>query len=265
MLKKPSLIAACKLPFLTLLALTPVSAHAQTADVAAQAPQEETTSSEPEDEVISFSTRIMGQHDGMDAFFKGDFETAEIEFEQEFKRLKRFESAKENAALDAALGIDRAADVGLAGNAAASSITGPGGSFDAGSAASLSSNSNVTSNFVRKRAEGRTILTDGKVTYEDFGFSRYMSALSEIKLAKYDEAYKSLKTSLRYTPDNYDARFRLGLLELQKRDFEGAADQLERLSKMRQKCIRLECDDLDGITEAAVALSKQITGVIQAG
>jgi hypothetical protein len=52
------------------------------------------------DEVIANGTRVTGQHDGMDAFFNGDFETAEIEFEREFKGLRRFERARESAAED---------------------------------------------------------------------------------------------------------------------------------------------------------------------
>ena len=267
MLKKRRLTGYQSILTLVLLTFSPANAHAQEVQPPSDPALNETADdTEVEDEVISFGRQILEQHDGMAAFFRGDFETAEIEFEREFRSLKRFESARENAARDAELSSERAANLSQAVSASSTSISGPsGGSFNANPSVSLSGSSNITSNFMRKRAKGKSVLLDGKVTYQDFGFTRYMSGLSEIKLAKYDEAYKSLKTSLRYTPDNYDARFRLGLLELKKRDFEGAADQLEKLSKMRQKCIKLNCDDLDGITDAAVELAEQISGVVQTG
>jgi tetratricopeptide (TPR) repeat protein len=218
------------------------------------------------DEVISSGTIVTGQHDGMDAFFRGDFETAEIEFEREFKGLKRFESARENAAQDAVLSADRAlmqANAGDNAGAQAGAAGRGGGSSGSSSSGSTGSNSSVTSNFVSRRKEGRTILTDGKVTYEDFGFTRYMAGLSEIKLGKFDEARVSLKQSLRYDETNYDARMRLGLLNVMDADFEAAAKQLETIDKQRRRCERLSCDDLDALQKAAIVLAKQITQAVE--
>jgi tetratricopeptide (TPR) repeat protein len=218
------------------------------------------------DEVIANGTRVTGQHDGMDAFFNGDFETAEIEFEREFKGLRRFERARESAAEDAALSADRAQAQADAGTNVGSSANSRGGgvpSQSAGSAAAA--NSGVTSNFSNRRGEGRMILTDGKVTYEDFGFTRYMSGLSEIKLGKFDEAKVSLTQSLRYDESNFDARMRLGLLYLMDDDFEEAAKQLEKIDKQRRRCQRLACDDLETLNNAALELATQITRAVNAG
>lgn len=215
------------------------------------------------DEIISTGTIVTGQHEGMDAFFRGDFETAEIEFEKEFKSLKRFERARENAAQDAALSADRAFLEVSAGNNAGSSANALGGSAPGQSSNSAAAvNSGVTSNFTNRRKEGRTLLTDGKVTYEDFGLTRYMSGLSEIKLGKYQEAKSSLKQSLRYDESNYDARMRLGLLNVMDSDFEKAADQLEALDKQRRRCERIDCDDIEALREATINLAQQITQAV---
>lgn len=261
------------LSLLTCTALT-LSAAPGFAQTVATPPVSETSSANEtpntnapvEDEVIAFGTTVTGQHDGMDAFFRGDFETAEIEFEQEFKGLRRFERSRESAAEDAALSADRAqaqADAGT--NVGTSANTRGGGTPSQSASNALSANSGVTSNFVNRRGEGRSILTDGKVTYEDFGFTRYMSGLSEIKLGKFDEAKVSLKQSLRYDESNYDARMRLGLLYLMDSDFEKAAKQLEKIDKQRRRCERLSCDNAKTLREATLVLAKEITRVAEAG
>jgi len=239
------------------------SNNPSTAQTSNEMPSVETS---VEDEIISYGTIITGQHDGMDAFFRGDFETAEIEFENEFKGLRRFESARENAANDAALSADRAEMQATAGNNLSSSVNSRNAGASSQSAGNaLSANSGVTSNFISRRREGRTVLTDGEVTYEDFGFTRYMSGLSEIKLGKYDEARVSLKQSLRYDESNYDARMRLGLLAIMEADFEAAADQLEKIDKQRRRCLRLACDDLDSLRDATITLARQLNQAVEAG
>jgi len=254
------IVSRCQI-FLTssLVALLTVgSVFAQTAD---PAPETETTN---EDEVIAFGTQILGEHEGMDAFFRGDFETAEIEFENEFKSLRRFESAKENSARDAEISIDRAAQTADAGANLSSSVNSrSGGAPVLSSGSALSTNPGLTSNFINRRSEGRTVLTDGKVTYEDFAFASYMTGLSEIQLGKYDEAKDSLKTSLHHDEKNYDARMRLGLLYLKERDFEKAADHLEKLNKLRRKCEKRSCEDAADIREATLTLAQQITSLAQ--
>lgn len=241
--------------------------------VSASLAQDQTASSEDastpeeamiEDEVIATGTLITGQHDGMDAFFRGDFETAEIEFEREFKSLRRFESARENAARDADLATDRASAVTEANSNPGSSVNSRGGGVPI-EARSTTSNSGLVSSFNSKRSEGRSILTDGQITYQDFGFARYMSGVSEIKLGKFEEAKKSLKQSLRYDENNFDAVMRLGLLYLMDGDFEQAGKHLEKLDQLRKKCQRKSCDNQDAINEATVTLAKQITQAAQTG
>ncbi len=217
-----------------------------------------------EDEVIAYGSQILGEHEGIDAFFRGDFETAEIEFENEFKSLRRFESAKENSARDAEIGIERSQQLADASSNLSSSVNSRGGGIPIqSSGASLSTNPGLTSNFINRRSEGRTVLTDGRVTYEDYAFASYMTGLSEIQLGKYDEAKASFKTSLFHDEKNYDARMRLGLLHLRERDFGTAADQLEKLNKLRRKCEKRSCKDMAAIREATLTLAQQVTKMTQ--
>lgn len=242
----------------TICLLAPLNSFAQTSDAESEAPA--TTSEDaPEDEVIVTGTHITGYHEGMDAFFRGDFEMAEIEFENEFNSLRRFTSARENAAFDAEVAADRAQAEGAAGGNEGSSVNGPGSSAPiASTGAALSTTPSLSVNFSNRRNEGQTVLTDGETTYEDFAFSRYMAGLSEIKLGKYVEAKASLKSSLFYDENNYDAQMRLGLLYLMENDFEKAADHLEKLDKLRRKCAKRDCGDQKEIRDATLILAKEI-------
>lgn len=230
-------------------------AFAQTPDMNSPDAEGET---DPNNEIVVHGQRSWGNHEGMNAFFNGDFETAEIEFEQEFLTLKRGESARENAAIDAANQQFRADQLGSVSGTSGGSSGGQGGpptGFDAPGNVS----SGVSNNFQNKRATGKSLLTDGKVTYKDFAFTRYMAGLSEIQLGKISEAKDSFKSSLHYDHTNFDARMRLGLIYIQENDFEKAAKQLEKLDKLRKKCIKVSCDDLDLINESTVTLAKSLT------
>lgn len=212
------------------------------------------------DEIIVSGQQDWSRHDGMKAFFDGDYKAAEIEFEREFLSLKRSVSARENAIEDAANGILRAQSSAAATSSTGSVVSTPNGGVSvADSGGGAPANIGVSTNFRNKRATGRTILTDGKVTYEDFAFSKYMSGLSEIQLGKFKEAKASFKQSLNYNGKNYDARMRLGLLNVQESNYGDAAKQLEKLDKMRKKCKKLSCDDMVVIRDATITLADAIT------
>lgn len=215
------------------------------------------------EEIVTYGQQNWDRHDGMKAFFNGDFKTAEIEFEREFLSLKRFESSRENAANDADIGRDRADSTAVM-NAATGVVAGPGGGVQVQSAPTSAPRSGgVSGRFNKKQATGNSLLTDGVITYHDFAFTKYMAGLSEIKLGKYDEAKVSLKQSLNHDGKNFDARMRLGLIYVQDRNFEDAAKQLTKLDKMRKKCIKLSCDDMKGLNDSTLTLAKAITQTTQ--
>ena len=216
------------------------------------------------DEIIAYGKQGGKVHNGLKSFFDGDFEQAEIQFEREFKSLKRGESAKENFGIDSDLAFDRATN-----SADATGFTAGSGSIGGGVSIAPSTGGAVTSStssgsVKNSRATGRGVLTDGIVTYEDFAFSKYMSGLSEIQLGKYDEAKKSFKQSLRYYDKNYDARMRLGLISIKENDFKDAAKQLEKLDKMRKKCEKRKCSDASAIRKSTVELANAITNAANA-
>jgi len=226
------------------------------------AAQDSTTSSDssgdPMDEIIVSGSTVWESHDGLEAFRNGDFEKAEIEFEKEFKSLRRAKSGQENAAIAADIGFDRAQAIGQASVGGGGS-GGPGGGPPPQATNVNAPDTGINGNFNSRRSKGQTVLNDGRVTQEDFAFSRYMAGLSEIKLGKYAEAKKSLKSSLSFDKKNYDARMRLGLLYVLENDFDKAADQLESLEKQRSKCKAKSCDEYDAILTSAKTLAKGIT------
>jgi len=213
------------------------------------------------DEIIVEGIRSWEGHDGMDAFRAGDFETAEIEFEQEFKSLRRRENAREAAAFSAEIGADRFQDINNAA-VGGQSFGGPGGGGGTVSQLPGTPDLAVDARFSGKRAKGKNLLNDGVVNYEDFAFTKYMSGLSELQLGKYDQAKDSFKKSVSFYGKNYDARMRLGLLYVVQRDIDKAADQLEALDKLRIRCQKKSCEDYQDILDSSKTLASAITKAI---
>jgi len=227
----------------------------------AQQNEIETLEQLPEDVVIAYGQSTSESHDGMKAFFDGDFETAEIEFEREFLSLKRGRSTIENAAFDAQVSQFRSEQIGNATGATGGS-GGPGGAGGVqaqGNNVIAPSNSPSSSSFAKQEKGRKGILTDGVINDQDFAFSKYMSGLSEVKLGKTSEAKASFKSSLFYDNSNFDARMRLGLIYLTEQNFEKAAEQLTKLDKLRKKCQKRNCEDLSLINDSTLTLAKQIT------
>lgn len=219
-------------------------------------------SSDEIDEIIVEGIEGWGGHEGMNAFLTGDFVTAEIEFERDFISLKRADNARYNAASEAGVASDTAAFNSPTFNSNTQSSSG-------GTSAptfSGSNNFNVaqTGSFSTQGKREKNILNDGILSHHDFALTKYMSGLSEIQLGKYEEAKKSLKTSLSFLGSNHDARMRLGLIYLSENNFDKAATQLEKIDKIRVKCRKRNCEDYDEIVESATTLASNITNKIKA-
>lgn len=213
------------------------------------------------DEVVATGQQTPSNHPGMRAFFDGDFVAAEISFEREFLKLKRGITARENAAFEATNGQIRSENLAGATGATPTSANSTASLNAASPQTSSSFTPSATGGLKNKDASGKGILTDGKINDDDFSFSKYMAGLSELQLEKFDEAEKSFKSALFYDSKNYDARLRLGLLHLRNREYEKAANQLEKIDKLRRKCIKASCDDRKFITDAAVELANEITKI----
>jgi len=216
---------------------------------------------DPIDEIIVEGTAGWEGHAGMNAFLNGDFETAEIIFEKEFISLKRAKNGRYNTATDAALSQSRASNLGQATSNATSTASSSQGNSGT-SANRTSGNSNVSGRSSSRRKRGKNLLNDGVLSDQDFALTKYMSGLSELKLGKYDEAKKSLKSSLHYDRGNPDARMRLGLLYLKEDNYDKAADHLEELERRRVKCKKKNCHEYEELLTAASILAREITNKI---
>jgi len=207
------------------------------------------------DEIVVTGQRTPSNHPGMQAFFKGDYATAEITFERDFLRFKRAITARENASFNAITGqiqFENIANASSSSNVNAISNT----------PSTLSNNTNISTNDLsNNESSGQSILTDGVINNFDFSFSKYMAGLSQIQLGKFKDAKKSFKTVIHYNSKNYDARLRLGLIHLRDREYEKAATQLEKIDKLRLKCIKAKCDDQMFIDDAALELATEITKI----
>ncbi|WP_371396819.1 tetratricopeptide repeat protein [Fretibacter rubidus] len=193
-----------------------------------------------EDEVIARGT-IRGGDPAMGAFFSGDFATAEIEFQKNFRRIKRDEmQLRENV---------RSANTG---SITSEIIQGPGAVGSGSGSAEVRTTSaapNLSGLTQRAQRTGEGV-TSGK----DLGFQRYMMAMSQLKLGKFDAAEDNFKTALALNNRLFDADLRLGLLALNDSDSKTARKHLRALDRAAKRC-RDACENADEIKAAQTELS----------
>ncbi len=184
-----------------------------------------------EDEVISRG-QLRGSDPAMDAFLRGDYAVAEIEFQKNFEALRRLERIKDDVFLQAR------------GNVLASQLT-------ALSLESASSDGTTVGQILtptgglglsvlrHKDVDDENIISSGG----DLGVQLYMKGLSQIQLKKYDEAKANFKSALRLSKSVrlHDARLRLGLLELREGNIKAAQKQLRALETLAKRC-RNNCE-----------------------
>lgn len=197
-----------------------------------------------DDEVIATGT-LRGGDAAMGAFFSGDFETAEIEFQKNFRRLKRADmNLRDNIASVGNTAITGEVQNGLG----ATSSSGGGAAAATGADTSI----NYGSLTMRARRDG-----EGVTSGTDMGFQLYMTAMSQLKLRKYEQARDNFRTAIAMNKSLYDARLRLGILDLRAGDIQAAKKQLRRLEGQLRKCNDV-CDELVEMTEARDLLASSI-------
>ena len=187
-----------------------------------------------EDEVIVEGT-IRGADPAMSAWLAGDYVTAEIEFEKNFSRLKRIESAKRSA-------IEQNASDAIQGQIMAGANTDSGSSAEStsGGVEPTSTTAQVyTNQRFRPGDEDPNTIGSGN----DLGGQLYMAGMSELRLGKLDEAKESFDRALFYNQTLHDARLRRGLLAVAEGDMSEARRQLERLQRELDGC-HSRCDRL---------------------
>ena len=187
------------------------------------------------DEVI-VTGRRRGADSAMDAFLRGDYATAEIEFQKNFERLKRQQSLQDSSYRDAQLQASRVPEP-----------TGPSGAAGAGqgaeaaaaaSTASTSGSFNPSFAYSKGADDGIEIVSSGT----DLGAQLYMKGLSQLQLGKFDDARSSFERALRLNDSLFDVHYRLGLLDVQAGDIESAKRRLKKFETGARRC-KSRCPD----------------------
>lgn len=202
----------------------------------------ENTPPEYEDEVISIGT-ISKADPAMGAFARGDYATAELEFTKNFQHLRRADRARESAFQ----------------NSSNSSITaqlanGPGEVSGGSQNSSPSANVNGSTAYV---PTSDSVKFKGRIPQvDDIGFQFYMRGLSQIQLGKFDAAQESFERALNFNNRLYDAKFRLGILELRNGDRPAAEAWLAELKRNQKSCTY--CDGKQEINSGVAILSASL-------
>lgn len=184
-----------------------------------------------EDEVI-VEGQVRGGDPAMAAFLSGDYETAEIEFERNFRNINRIEFLRETFFDSARLEAAAAAPIGA--NSMGSTLQ----------STSVQSDPGLSSLLIGQRRQKERKNDGIMFSGTDKGYQLYMMGLSQIQLGKYEEARENMARALRLNRTLHDARVRLSLLDWEMTgSSETAQEQLETLQKALKSC-RTRCDQL---------------------
>ncbi|HEX6638688.1 MAG TPA: hypothetical protein VF033_13605 [Steroidobacteraceae bacterium] len=142
----------------------------------------------------------------LDAFLRGDFATAEIEFKKNLRCIRRIELQLEYSFKQGQIEMYRAASL----------MNGPN-----------IHNLPARPEQIRER------------TCHSKQWQLYMIGLSQIQLGRFDEAKKSLRTAAHMSKEEllFDAHYRVGLLELLDGNVDSANRRLAHLVHMKRSCL----------------------------
>lgn len=166
----------------------------------------------------------------LDAFLRGDFATAEIEFRKNVQCIQRNERQFEYALRQGLIEMARG----------------------------------FPNTFIHN------VPKDPKEIRERTCYSKewqlYMMGLSQIQLGRFDEAKESLYSAARMSKEDllYDAHYRVGLLELMEGDVESADRRLTHLTKMTRSCMaRSKCEVKADMEMATAYLTRAVANARQ--
>lgn len=204
-----------------------------------------------EDEII-VEGQVRGGDPAMAAFLAGDFETAEIEFERNFRNINRIEFLRETFFDSARLEAAAAAPIGA--NSMGSTLQ----------STSVQSDPGLSSLLIGQRRQKERKADGIMLSGTDKGYQLYMMGLSQIQLGKYEEARENMARALRLNRTLHDARVRLALLDWEMTGSpETAQEQLGKLEDALKSC-RTRCDQLSQrvVLEESVGL---LSGLLAEG
>ncbi|NNU15475.1 tetratricopeptide repeat protein [Parvularcula sp. ZS-1/3] len=190
----------------------------------------------------------------MDAFRRGDYAKAEVEFNLNarcaLRREREQEAAFENARRDAARGETQSQSQSTTPSGA--SGPGQGGSSNQGA----SSGGSSVPNNVRDEGE-----ESKERTCENRGFQLYMKGLSQLQLGKTEDAKKNFQTAISLDPMLYDAHYKLGLIALLEGDEGTAKRRLRSIKTVLRRCRK--CEAKDEIEQRITHLEAAIAGEVE--
>lgn len=164
---------------------------------------------------------VRGYRDrALDAYLRGDFETAEREFDENLSCIQRVETLREFAFQQAqANDLRSEINLGSIGSSGAATTTAP-------------PQSSYTAHNRRTRVPERTCNSPY--------WQIYMMGLSQLGQGNYDEAKETLYRVVRESNHQYmfDAHYRVGLLELMDGNIDEANARLTHLRRMQRLCNR---------------------------
>jgi TolA-binding protein len=172
----------------------------------------------------------------MDAFMRGDFATAEVEFKKNIRCIRRDELQLQYSFTQGLLEMSRAAP-GY-GNAP----------------------------HVRSLPLRPDELAERTCHSKEWQY--YMIGLSQVQLGRFADAKKSFATVASMGKEDalFDAHYRLGLLELLDGDVNGADRQLTKLTKLNASCARrVRCEVGADLAEATAYLGRAVNNARQGG
>jgi TolA-binding protein len=197
------------------------------------------------DEIIVEGQRLQGGDAAMSAFLKGDFVTAEIEFEKNFIALRRDRESLVRFGQDVS-------NATLQGDA--SLLTDTSGDAPNSTDVSAGPRPNITA----RQAGGPRLATSGR----DLGTQLYMAGLSELQQGKVVEAERSFKRAVGFNDRLYDARMRWALLKLNSTgDLEFAQRQLKLLQRSSDRC--KNCDQREELEMAVSTLDQVLASYLR--
>lgn len=173
----------------------------------------------------------------LDAFLRGDFATAEVEFKKNLRCIRRVELQLDYALRQAALGRASFAQAGTA--------------------------------YAPPDIHNLPLRPDqiAERTCYSKEWQLYMIGLSQIQLGRFAEAKKSLYSVTRMSKEDlmFDAHYRVGLLELLEGDVESANRRLAHLTKMQRSCEArgIRCEVQSDLEEATSYLSRAVANARQ--
>jgi hypothetical protein len=194
---------------------------------------------EPTDEIVVHARRDRA----MDAFMRGDFVTAEKEFKDNYRCIRRAQMQQDAAFEQANIDMERAAVTGAIQNAVG----------DAKSPQVY----NVPVMFNSPlRAEK---IVDRTCSSPEWQF--YMIGLSQIQLGHLVDAKENMYRVIRMSKEDtlYDAHYRVGLLELLDGNVHLAERRLDHLNDMLRHCTKQSsCEVHSDMAEAVAYLGAAI-------